>query len=92
MHVKQFHHTGTDRNFVTVYRLPRYVDPTGEKEFQLQAVEVGEHAAMPRFSRAEMHDLHKALGEMLGLGVPSTTAPMTASKPAKNPRRVNGGL
>lgn len=91
MDVKKFHHTGTDRNFITVWRLPRYVDPTGEKEFELQSFGIDLHDS-PRFSRAEMHDLHKALGEMLGLGVPSTTAPMTASKPAKNPRRVNGGV
>jgi len=89
MYVKQFHRTGTDRNFIAVTRLRRMAG-RGNVEFQVQVYEgLGDQLG---FTRAEMHDLHKALGEMLGLGVPSTTAPLTASKPAKNPRRVNGGV
>lgn len=89
MEYKRFHRTGTDKNFIAVTRLRR-MRGRGDIEFQVQVYEgLGDRLG---FTRAEMHDLHKALGEMLGLGVPSTTAPMTASKPAKNPRRVNGGV
>lgn len=44
------------------------------------------------FTRAQMHELHRALGEMLGLESRAPSSPKTASKPGKNPRRVNGGL
>lgn len=36
--------------------------------------------------------LHSNLGRVLGLSSPTPTSPLTASAPAKNPRRVNGGL
>ena len=89
MEYTRFHRTGYDRNFITVTRLFRS-EKTDGIEFKIQTgmlrgVENG-------FTRAEMHDFHAALGEMLGLGVPTATAPMTASKPAQNPRRVNGGV
>ena len=58
-------------------------------EFKIQTGKL--YGTEDGFTRAEMHDFHAALGEMLGLGVPTAKAPMTASKPAKNPRRVNGG-
>ena len=87
MDVKKFHHTGLDRRFITVTRLRRMAG-RGNVEFQIQVGSKHQDG----FTRAEMHDLHKALGEMLGLGVPTTKAPLTASKPAKNLRRVNGGV
>ena len=89
MHVKQFHRTGTDGNFIAVTRLRRMRN-RGDIEFQVQVYEgLGDRLGV---TRAVMTDLHQALGEMLGLGSPAPTAPLTASKPAKNPRRVNGGL
>lgn len=89
MDVKRFHRTGQDRNFITVTRLYRTAKSDGI-EFKIQTGKLA--GTEDGFTRAEMHDFHAALGEMLGLGVPSPTSPMTASKPAKNPRRVNGGV
>ena len=89
MDAKRFHRTGYDRNFITVTRLYRTGKSDGI-EFKIQTGKL--YGTEDGFTRAEMHDFHAALGEMLGLGVPTAKAPMTASKPAKNPRRVNGGV
>lgn len=77
--------TGNNAINLTVVKIDRNEDG---KEF---VIEVNDRFRNG-FTRVQMHDLHRALGEMLGLEFPTPSSPKTASKPAKNPRRVNGGL
>lgn len=86
--------TGSEYNNVTIVKTDQHefhrVRDGHRMEFNIQTMAPsGGGAAM---TRLEMTELHEALGEMLGLTTPCPTSPLTASVPAKNPRRVNGGL
>ena len=37
-------------------------------------------SGVPWLTRAQLHQLHGALGEMLGLGIPTPSSPLTASR------------
>lgn len=57
-----------------------------------------EAPGVPWLSRAQLTELHKALGEMLGLGIPTPSSPVTAScsgtrpgAPARTHHPVHGG-
>lgn len=86
--------TGSEYNNVTVVKTDRGT-PLQRRgghgvEFTIQTYQHPSCAAA--LTRLEMTELHEALGEMLGLTTPCPSSPLTASVPAKNPRRVNGGL
>lgn len=65
-----------------VLRFDRFVHYTGEEKFQVTTVGV------PWLSRGEMHELHRALGETLGLGSPAPTSPLTAGRAASHDGRA----
>lgn len=62
-----------------------------EDSFVIAAGSIGTDIVAIRFSRAQMHQLHAALGEVLGLTTPTPTSPLTASVPADNPRNGANG-
>lgn len=81
--------TGDIYNNIAVIKMDERRD-WDDMEFMVQVHAPGGGAG--GFTRRQITELHEALGEMLGLATPSPTSPLTASKPAKNPRRVNGGV
>jgi hypothetical protein len=82
--------TGNEVTVVSGAHMPMDLDFEHNWEFGVETS--SPDGFVTGLTRAQMHDLHKALSEMLGLGVPTAKAPLTASKPAKNLRRMNGGL
>lgn len=49
-------------------------------------------SGVPWLTRAQMHELHAAIGQALGMASPSPTAPMTASHPASGGAKASRNL
>ena len=49
-------------------------------------------SGVPWLTRAQLTELHTALGEMLGLGIPTPSSPLTASRPAGGAAKASRNL
>lgn len=79
-------------DYVHVY--PRRPGPTPALRDVVAYVEVMEDSsqACVRFTRRQAHELHAYLGELLGLGIPTPKAPLTASAPHRGGTKASRNL